>query len=82
LIFLLAGQVAPVAILPGALQTLAKVLPFRYMVSFPVEVLTGQLAAPDVVYGFIGQVGWLSVALILSASLWRAGLRRYTAVGG
>lgn len=82
LIFLLAGQVAPVAILPDAVQTLAKVLPFRYMVSFPVEVLTGQLAAPAVLYGFIGQLGWLSVALLLSAGLWRAGLRRYTAVGG
>ena len=48
LVFLLAGQVAPVALLPGALQPAATRLPFRYMVGFPVEVLTGQLDAPPI----------------------------------
>lgn len=82
LIFLLAGQVAPIALLPGALQTAAKILPFRYMLAFPVEVLTGQLAAPDLLVGFAIQSAWLTVAVVLYAVLWRVGLRRYTAIGG
>lgn len=82
LIFLLAGQVAPVALLPGALRTAAIILPFRYMVAFPVEVLTGQLPAPEVWAGFGIQSAWLAVAVTLYLGLWRAGLRRYTAVGG
>lgn len=82
LIFLLAGQVAPIALLPGVLQTAAKILPFRYMVAFPVEVLTGQLAAPEMLTGFAIQAAWLLVALALYAILWRAGLRRYSAIGG
>ena len=53
LIFLLAGQVAPIALLPGVLQTAAKVLPFRYMVAFPVEVLTGQVSGIAALNGFI-----------------------------
>jgi ABC-2 type transport system permease protein len=82
LIFLLAGQVAPVALLPGVMQTAAKILPFRYMVAFPVEVLTGQLAAPDLCIGFAAQVGWLIVAVVVYSTLWRVGLRRYSAIGG
>ncbi len=82
LVFLLAGSVAPLALLPPALKSLAVVLPFRYMVGFPVEVLTGQLSGQGLLTGFVAQGAWLLVALSLYAGLWRAGLRRYSAVGG
>ena len=82
LVFLLAGQVAPVGLLPGILHTFAIVLPFRYMVGFPVEVLTGQVDSTGLVTGFLFQAGWLALALLLTASLWRLGVRRYSAVGG
>ena len=82
LVFLLGGQVAPVALLPGALYALAVALPFRYMLSFPVEVLTGSLDARAVLAGFAVQGGWLALALALAALGWRRGLQRYTAVGG
>jgi ABC-2 type transport system permease protein len=82
LIFLLAGSVAPLALLPPALQSLAIVLPFRYMVGFPVEVLTGQVSGAGLLTGFVFQGAWLLLALGLYAGLWRAGLRRYSAVGG
>lgn len=82
LIFLLAGQVAPVMLLPPAIQVVAVVLPFRYMVGFPVEVLTGQLTAGEIGLGYALQAGWLLLALALAVGLWRRGLRRYSAVGG
>ncbi|RPI83676.1 MAG: hypothetical protein EHM41_15365 [Chloroflexi bacterium] len=82
LIFLLAGQVAPVALLPGAIKTAAVVLPFRYMVGFPVEILTGQLGAAEISSGFTVQLAWLGVSLALTALIWRSGLRQHTAVGG
>ncbi len=82
LIFLLAGQVAPIALLPAIMQTAAKVLPFRYMVAFPVEVLTGQLSRTDLLVGFAAQAAWLLIAVSIYLILWRAGLRRYAAVGG
>ena len=82
LVFLLAGQVAPLALLPPYLQSAALVLPFRYMVGFPVEVLTGQVGPAEMLAGFALQAGWLAVALALYAALWRRGLRHYTAVGG
>jgi len=82
LIFLLAGQAAPTRLLPGTLQTLSTALPFRYMVGFPVEVLTGHLSASEMVTGFAFQVGWVAVAAVAFAALWRTGIRRYSAVGG
>jgi ABC-2 type transport system permease protein len=82
LVFLLGGQVAPTPLLSGILHLAATVLPFRYMVSFPVEILTGQLAASGLLNGFAWQMGWLVVALSLSALAWHQGLRRYTAIGG
>jgi ABC-2 type transport system permease protein len=82
LVFLLAGQVAPVALLPGMIQAAAIALPFRYMVGFPVEILTGQLGFGDIALGFVLGSGWLLLALAATLLLWRRGLRRYSAVGG
>ena len=82
LIFLLGGLVAPIRLLPEGLRALATVLPFRYMVAFPVEVLTGQLPPAGIRYGFLIQAGWLAVALVLYAVLWRKGVKHYAAVWG
>jgi len=82
LVFLLAGQVAPIVLLPEALRLLATILPFRYMVGFPVEVLTGQVQGADLLAGFAFQAGWLVVAGVIFRLMWRAGLRRYSAIGG
>jgi ABC-2 type transport system permease protein len=82
LVFLLAGIVAPAPLLPAALKAAAFFLPFRYMVGFSVEILTGQLAPADLAAGFAIQVAWLAVALALTRLVWRLGLKHYSAVGG
>ena len=82
LVFILAGQVAPPTLLPGFLRTLAHWLPFHSMLSFPVQVLTGQVGPAGLWQGLALQAGWLAVAMLLYAVLWTAGLRRYAAVGG
>jgi len=82
LVFLLAGQVAPIALLPGLMRKAATNLPFRYMIGFPVEVLTGQLDGPALLTGFAIQAGWLLIAFVLFRALWTAGVKRYTAIGG
>ena len=82
LIFLLAGQVAPVSLLPGPLGVLAQILPFRYMISFPIEILLGSLNLSGILIGFAYQIGWLLVTLLIFTVIWRNGVRHYTAVGG
>ena len=82
LVFLLSGVVAPIGLLPPLMQIAARLLPFYYMVGFPVEVLTGHMSTADLLSGFAIQAAWTIVAIVLYRRLWRAGLRRYAAVGG
>ena len=81
-LFLLGGQVAPTALLPGVLHGIATVLPYRYMIGFPIELLMGRLSRAEMVAGFAWQVGWLAAAVLLHQFVWRRGIRRYAAVGG
>ena len=82
LIFLLAGQVAPVVLLPGVLHNIAIVLPFRYMISFPLEILLGHLSVPGLLTGLAYQISWGAIAFVVFTTTWRRGLRYYTAIGG
>jgi ABC-2 type transport system permease protein len=82
LVFMLAGIVAPMALLPEGMAGLAWALPFRYMVGFPVEILSGQLTPQGALAGLAVQAGWTVLAVTLAAVVWRGGVRRYAAVGG
>lgn len=82
LVFLLAGQVAPTLLLPGILRNASICLPFRYMLGFPVEILTGKLSLRDMVTGLAIQTVWVFVAFILQKVILSKGIKRYTAIGG
>ncbi|MEW6755707.1 MAG: ABC-2 family transporter protein, partial [Candidatus Latescibacterota bacterium] len=77
----LAGRMAPLELMPGWVQVLSSVLPFRWMVAFPVELLVGRLTPAQAVRGLGMQAGGLLLALGVIALLWRRGVRRYAAVG-
>lgn len=81
-VFLFAGQVAPLALFPGPLQAVAYCLPYRYLLSFPVEALMGKLSPDGLLAGFGMQLGWLVLLIGLHRIVYRAGLQHYTAVGG
>lgn len=78
---LLSGQVAPLALFPAPVQVIAGVLPFRWMVSFPIETLLGRLSALEIAVGYAAQAIWIGLALLILRVGWRAGVRRYSAVG-
>ncbi len=79
----LSGRLAPLALLPPAVASVAGVLWFPYVLSFPVEVLTGGVVTPQqYVRGFLGQVCWLAVWWAAYRVVWRRGIRHYGAVGG
>lgn len=76
------GRLAPLTILPEWVLTAASILPFRWMISFPVEVLLGKLSLVDMLSGLAAQVAWLGLMIGLLMVVWRACTRRYGAVGG
>ncbi len=77
----LAGRIAPLSLLPEPIQLLADLLPFRWTVAFPVELLMNRLSPQEVVNGFIAQGIWLVLGVALLKLTWRRGIRRYSAVG-
>ena len=81
LMLFLSGQIAPLTLLPHPIQVAAAILPFRWMIGFPVELLLGRLTLAQALTGLGAQAAWLVVSLVLVRVVWRAGVRVYSAVG-
>jgi ABC-2 type transport system permease protein len=81
LMLFLSGQLAPLVLYPDWIQKAAAFLPFRWMVSFPLELLLGRLSTRQALAGLAAQVAWVLVSFSLFRVVWRAGVRIYSAVG-
>ena len=75
------GQLAPLELLPSPVRAVAFVLPFRWTIGFPAELVLGRLTPVQVLTGVAMQLIWLGAGLALMRIVWRAGLKVYTAVG-
>lgn len=82
LIFLLGGVAAPITLFPESIRPIGEALPFRAMLGFPAEIAAGHLRPAQVLVGYGWQVIWIAAFALAVTLVWRAGLRRYTAVGG
>jgi len=81
LVLFLSGQIAPLSLFPRPIQMAADILPFRWMIGFPVELILGRLTPIQALTGLGAQVIWLAISLGLVRIVWRAGIRIYSAVG-
>lgn len=81
MVLFLSGQIAPLTLLPHPVQMAAYILPFRWMIGFPVELLLGRLTPTQALTGLGIQVAWLIVVLAFLRIVWRKGVRIYSAVG-
>ena len=75
------GQIAPVALFPAAMQSVARILPFQYMIGFPAGIFLKRISGEAILSGYAMQLGWIAGAMVLSVVLWRGGIKRYTAFG-
>jgi ABC-2 type transport system permease protein len=81
LMLFLSGQIAPLTLFPAPIQVLAALLPFRWMIGFPVEILLGRLTSVEVLTGLAAQIVWVVLSFVLIRVVWRAGVKVYSAVG-
>ena len=81
LILFLSGQIAPLSLFPSVVQIIASILPFRWMLGFPVELILGRLSPTEALAGLGAQAVWVCLAFLLMRIVWRAGIRTYSAVG-
>jgi ABC-2 type transport system permease protein len=78
---ILSGQLAPYSMLPHTLKLLAAWTPFRYTLSFPLEVLNGRAVGAFYWTGIAGQVAWLVGLYLVGRIGWARGTRRYAGAG-
>jgi ABC-2 type transport system permease protein len=76
------GYLIPLEVLPGWVRGAANVLPFRFMLAFPVEALVGLLSPAQALRQLGAQWLYVVVTAWLALRVWRAGIRRYAAFGG
>jgi ABC-2 type transport system permease protein len=78
---LLSGWVIPIDLFPPAVSGALFYLPFRYIISFPVEILLGRLTGEKIAQGLMVECVWVALFAAGFFVLWRRGLKRYGAVG-
>jgi ABC-2 type transport system permease protein len=79
---LFSGYLIPLELLPHWLAPIARVSPFAYLLSVPVETLTGMRDRAEALAGLCGQLGWAAIAWGALLILWNRGLKRFAAFGG
>jgi ABC-2 type transport system permease protein len=82
LYFVLSGYTIPIELFPGWVRGVANVLPFRYQIGLPVEIMTGAHDRAAALAHLGLQWVWVAAAFGLALTLWRSGLKRFAAYGG
>lgn len=78
---LFSGQFVPLTLMPPVIQTLAGYLPFQLTLYFPIELILGRMAPADIQRNFALAGVWLLVGIAFFWTVWREGVRRFSAVG-
>lgn len=79
---LLSGRLVPMALMPHWVQVVAGVLPFQWTFGFPITSLVGPIDDGELLAGLGAQLVWIAIGALLVRVVWRAGIRRFSAVGG
>ena len=75
---LLAGSFIPLSIMPGFLQDIARVLPFRFLYSFPLELLLGSFDNRNLLQNYGLLLIWICVFAALDIAMYS--IAKYKAV--
>jgi ABC-2 type transport system permease protein len=79
---LFSGYLLPIPLLPDGIRQLAEVLPFRFMLSAPIELMTRSQDADQLAALLGGQFAWTLASLAISLWVFSRGVKRFEAVGG
>ena len=75
------GKIFPLTFFPIAIQQLIAYTPFASMIYFPAQVIVGSLRPDQLQSGLITQLLWLIIIATSWLFVWRAGIRKFSAVG-
>lgn len=81
LIITFAGYIVPINLLPEVLEKIAYLLPFPYIIYFPVIAVQGKLSIQALINVIGIQIFWLIVLSLFFNYTWKRGLMRFTDLG-
>lgn len=78
---LFSGRLVPLSLMPEWAQTLANLMPFKWAFGYPIELILGKLTLQQSLLGLGVQLFWTLLALFFVRLIWRAAMKKYSAVG-
>lgn len=81
LMLVFAGFLVPLEMFPAYLAKISFILPFSYMVYFPVVAFQGKLSILTMLNIIGAQCTWMIIFMVLYFVMWRGGIRKFTAAG-
>lgn len=76
-----AGGLVPLNMLPSALYTILKLLPFTYLYYFPLRIYLGLANLEEIFSAYTITILWIALLYLLNKYIWSLGLKLYTAQG-
>lgn len=80
--FVFSGYLVPIQVFPPTLRRLAELMPFRFQVGFPVELMTSAHGRGAALVLLGEQWAWIAALFVVSIVVFRRGLSRFAAYGG
>jgi len=81
-IFVFSGIIVPLPLLPGWVQRIAEVLPFRGLIDTPFRIYLGDLHGAKAVTAILLQLAWLGALIVWGKVALARGVRRLVVQGG
>jgi len=72
----------PLELFPEWLRTITDYLPFKYLISLPVELMTGKLSVEAALPLLARQFAWVAGLVVAALVLWNRGVKRFQSFGG
>jgi ABC-2 type transport system permease protein len=81
LVSFLSGAIFPLDMLPKPIFQAFQLLPFPYLLFFPLKIYMGKLTSYEIMTGLLIMVFWIQALYLIAYAIWRKGIRVYTAHG-
>lgn len=79
---ILSGGLFPLSIFGSRVLAVLNLLPFEYIIYYPLNILEGTQTIKDIAFGTFMQLFWIAALYLLSRLIWKRGMKRYISAGG
>jgi len=76
------GRLVPIDIMPKSLYIISNFLPFKYIVYFPIQIITGKINDLQILIGIFKGITWLFLLIILASLIYKKGIKTFESYGG